>query len=127
MRRLLLLFLLVPSLAKPATAQEAFFGTWGSPAQCAGTSIVPGGTVAAAPIRIGPAWLTQRNTWCQLHWFDPVARADGIFITANASCGEDAARGYLLEMDLTHAAGPESLTLLWDRGVQNGPLWRCAD
>ncbi|MEM1420138.1 MAG: hypothetical protein AAF661_03225 [Pseudomonadota bacterium] len=120
LRASLLLFAI---LAPPASAdeRELFYGTWGTPAQCARAPIKPGGTVLAEPFEIGEEWLRHGQIWCRLRWFPVEPRASGFFTGANAQCGEDAVRGYFLGMVLEDG----DLTLRWDFPLSNGPLSRC--
>ncbi|MEM9286367.1 MAG: hypothetical protein AAGA39_10815 [Pseudomonadota bacterium] len=119
MRALVLLALLV----LPASAdQAAFYGTWGTKAQCARQPIKPGGTVLAEPVEISPEWLRQGTLWCRLDWFPLERREDGLFTGAFVHCGEDSLRSYVLGMVMTS----DTLTLRWDLLRRNGPLTRCS-
>ena len=115
--------LLIVLLAFPATAGErtVFYGTWGTAEQCARAPIKPGGTVLAQPFEIGAGWLKQGRIWCRLRWFPVQPREDGSFTGANAQCGEDAVRDYILRMELSG----DDLTLRWGLLRSNGPLRRC--
>ncbi|WP_421702624.1 hypothetical protein [Aliiroseovarius sp.] len=115
MRWLVFLFFAAPALANPLE------GRWGTAAQCAGLPIVAGGTRLAAPVEVGAEWLKQGEVWCRLTWFAAQPRADGLFRAARAQCGEDSVRGY----NLGFALEGETLTLLWDEALVNGPLSRC--
>ncbi|MEM8812626.1 MAG: hypothetical protein AAGF59_08415 [Pseudomonadota bacterium] len=117
------LFLLIAFLALPAAADDraVFYGTWGTPQQCARAPIKPGATVLAEPFEIGSEWLKQGRVWCRLNWGPIQPREDGFFSGADVQCGEDSVRQYFLRMDLTG----ETLTLRWDLLLSNGPLARC--
>lgn len=117
------LLIAVLAVAAPAVAgeREAFYGTWGTAAQCARAPLAPGGTVAAAPFEISSLWLRHGRLWCRLNWFPVARRSDGLFSGAFAQCGEDSVRGYLLGMRLVDG----DLTLRWGVPVSNGPLARC--
>ena len=120
---------LIALLAFPAAAADddderaVFYGAWGTAAQCARAPIKPGGTVLAEPFEIGSGWLRQGRIWCRLAWFPVQAREDGAFTGANAQCGEDAVRDYLLRLELSG----NDLTLRWGLHRSNGPLARCPD
>jgi hypothetical protein len=119
---LLFIFVTLPSLVL-AAERDAFYGTWGTPKQCARAPIKSGGTLLAKPYEISSGWLRQGDFWCRLDWGRPIEkRENGLFTAANAQCGEDSVRGYFLRMKLSD----EKLTLLWDFPVSNGPLNRCA-
>ena len=111
---------LICLIATPLTAQERapFLGVWGTPIQCAGDPIRDGGTMRAAPFEITTEWLRNGDTWCALRWF-PVKGAR--FASTRALCGEDSAMTYRLDM----LRQGESLTLIWDEALTNGPLDRC--
>lgn len=115
--------LLIAVLAMPATAADrtAFYGTWGTPTQCARAPLKPGGTVLAEPFLIGPQWLKHGRIWCRLTWFPIQPRHGGAFTGAQAQCGEDSVRGYTLRFNLSD----QDLTLRWDVFRANGPLKRC--
>ena len=117
---------LICLLAFPAQAadeREAFYGTWGTPKQCARETIKPGGTVLAEPFEISSDWLRQGQLWCSLNWYPIETREDGVFSGAFAQCGEDSVRDYALGMKLSG----DNLTLRWDFPLSNGPLARCSD
>ncbi|WP_029065838.1 hypothetical protein [Labrenzia sp. DG1229] len=120
MRYLLLLFAL---FATPASAGEhvAFLGTWGTKAQCARTPVQPGGTLLSEPFEIGRNWLRQGQLWCALKWGPVEARENGAFTAANAQCGEDSERSYLIGMQLTG----DELILRWNFPHKSGSLNRC--
>ncbi|MEL6980686.1 MAG: hypothetical protein AAGM38_18755 [Pseudomonadota bacterium] len=113
------------ALDERATLDEraAFYGSWGTPAQCAGAPIKPGGAVRAAPFEIGAEWLQHGPLWCRLTWFPIERRENGFFSGAHAQCGEDAVRSYFLGMVLAD----DELTLRWSFGFSNGPLKRCSN
>ncbi|MEM8648745.1 MAG: hypothetical protein AAGF86_20715 [Pseudomonadota bacterium] len=124
--------LLIALLAFPAAAlsaatavaadeREVFYGTWGTPKQCARAPIKPGGTVLAEPFEIDAEWLRQGRFWCRLSWYPIEQREDGFFTGARAQCGEDSVRGYSLGMVLSG----DKLTLRWDFPRSNGPLALC--
>ena len=117
--------IVIAFLSSPLHADErgAFFGTWGTPLQCDRAPIRPGGTMRAAPVRIGPEWLSQGTTWCRLRWFPIEQRDASLFTGAFAHCGEDAPRSYMLGMVLIG----EEMSLRWDLFTSNGPLKRCPD
>ncbi|MEM7506965.1 MAG: hypothetical protein AAF415_09460 [Pseudomonadota bacterium] len=114
---------LIALLASPVASEEreVFYGTWGTPEQCTGTPIKPGGTVRAEPFEINPEWLRHGEVWCRLSWFPVEPREDGFFTGAQAQCGEDAVRGYRLGMELSG----DELLLRWGFLLSNGPLQRC--
>ncbi len=114
---------LIALFAFPAVAdeREVFHGTWGTPKQCSREPIKPNGTVLAEPFEINAEWLKQGGLWCRLNWFPVEAREDGLFSGANAQCGEDSVRGYVLGMKLSD----DNLTLRWGFPFSNGPLQRC--
>ena len=116
---------LIVLLAFPADAADneraAFYGTWGTVKQCARAPIKPGGTVLAAPFEISQDWLKHGRVWCRLKWFPLQPREDGFFTGAEAQCGEDSVRDYVLRMDLSG----DGLTLRWDLFRSSGPLARC--
>lgn len=109
--------------ANPATADDttAFHGTWGTPAQCAGEPLKPGGTVMAAPFEIDDTFLRQGAIWCRLSWGVLADRPAGQTATAFAQCGEDNVRHYRVGFERKG----EALTLRWDFPLSNGPLQRC--
>ncbi|MEM7240345.1 MAG: hypothetical protein AAF501_21300 [Pseudomonadota bacterium] len=117
------LAVLIALLALPAAAGQRadLYGTWGTAKQCERAPIVPGGTALAEPFVITADWLKQGRLWCRLDWYPVEQRAAGIFTGADAHCGEDAVRGYILGMDLTD----DALTLRWNVLLSNGPLMRC--
>jgi hypothetical protein len=117
-----LLILLALSLPLSADPRAGLMGQWGTQAQCAGALLVPDGSVRASPFEIRQGWLQHGGLWCRLIWFPTQDRPDGLFASARALCGEDAVRGYRLDMALS--AG--TLTLIWDEALVNGPLVRCA-
>ncbi|WP_299472439.1 hypothetical protein [uncultured Roseibium sp.] len=115
--------ILIALLATPVHAGErdAFLGTWGTEAQCAGEPLKPGGTVLAAPYEIDRLWLKHGQLWCALRWGPVEATETGNFTVATAQCGEDAVRSYFLGM----RRSGEEMTLRWDVFNQVGPLKRC--
>lgn len=117
----LLVLLALPATAQTAPPAEAVLGVWGDAARCEGDLLIEGGTKRAAPFEIGPDWLRHGEVWCKLGWFPGSPRNDGIFVTAQALCGEDSVQPYRLDMDLS---GSE-LTLIWDEALINGPFGRC--
>ncbi|MBI1384760.1 MAG: hypothetical protein GC150_07615 [Rhizobiales bacterium] len=111
------------SIAATADAggdRERFHGAWGTAAQCARAPIKPGGTVLAEPFVVGSEWLRHGEIWCRLTWFPLERREEGWFTGAQAQCGEDAVRDYVLGMTLSG----EELTLRWNFPLV-GPLTRC--
>ncbi len=114
---------MIALFAFPAVAEEReiFYGTWGTPKQCAREPIKAGGTVLAEPFEISSDWLKQGQLWCRLNWFPIEVRKDGLFSGAQAQCGEDSVRDYLLGMRLSN----DKLTLRWGFPLSNGPLKRC--
>ena len=121
-RTLAAIFLTLAAQSAQADERAEFYGVWGTAKQCAGEPIKPGGTALAAPFEIGEEWLRQGQLWCQLSWFPIETRSASVFTGAYARCGEDAARAYLLGMDLRG----DKLTLRWNVFRSNGPLTRCA-
>lgn len=114
-----LIFLATPIAASDKYA--AFYGTWGTPTQCAKAPILEDGTQLAAPFEIGPEWLKHGQIYCSLTWGPVSDRDDGRFTIATAQCGEDAVRGYTLGLLLSG----ETLELTWDFFLRNGPLQQC--
>jgi len=101
---------------------DVFFGTWGTPEQCAGDPIKDGGTILATPFEIDRLFLKQGQLWCALKW-GPVEKSErGRFTVAQAICGEDAVRSYLLGLRLED----DQLSLRWEIGRSNAALERCA-
>ncbi len=121
MRYLLAAFLALAALSAEADDRTALYGTWGSPGQCAGDVLVPGGSKRAEPFEIRAGWLRQGDMWCLLSWFPVQPRDDGLFATARARCGEDSVQGYRVDMVLDS----DVLTLIWDEGLINDGLARC--
>lgn len=117
------LSVVVAAAAAAAAEHREFFGTWGTPKQCARQPIKPGGTVLAAPIEISRGWLKQGQLWCGLKWGPVANRADGVFTAAHAQCGEDSQRAYFLGLTLTG----DQLRLRWTLTHANGSLRRCPD
>lgn len=120
MRFLLPFALLVPP-ALAADRHAEFYGTWGTPAQCAKAPIIDGGTYRSAPFEIGPEWLKHGQLYCNLSWGPISERENGPFTIATAKCGEDAVRDYTLGLTISG----ETLDLTWDFFLRNGPLQRC--
>ncbi|MEM8790975.1 MAG: hypothetical protein AAGE80_05125 [Pseudomonadota bacterium] len=118
--RYFLIFLLL-SLPAAASERDAFYGTWGTEKQCTRAPVKPGVTVLAEPIEIGEEWLKQGQIWCRLSWFPIQTREGGVFTGAQAQCGEDSVRGYILGMELAE----DELMLRWNVQLVNGPLQRC--
>lgn len=116
-----ILFAFLTSFPVAASEREEFFGTWGTARQCSGEPIKPGGTVLAAPFEITYGWIKHRQLWCRLSWYPVEQRENGIFTAADAICGEDTPRSYLLRMDRSG----DQLTLRWSLTRSNGPLTRC--
>jgi hypothetical protein len=108
-----------------ARAETRFHGVWGTARQCAGDLVQPGGTLRAAPVQITEGWLKQGRTWCALSWFPAQPRAGGLFAGATALCGEDTQRRHTLGLAYGTAHGTETLTLVWNDSLVNGPLRRC--
>ena len=104
-----------------ATERDAFYGSWGTPEQCAREPLKAGGTVLAEPFAITHEWLKQGRLWCRLSWFPIEPRGDGFFTVAQAQCGEDSVRDYFLRFELSGG----KLTLRWGFLLSNGPLRRC--
>lgn len=111
---------LLPTIASGGTP-EPLLGIWGTAAQCSGALITPEGTFRASPFTISPSWLSQGGISCQLSWFPMQQRDNGLFVAANAICGEDSARTFRIDFLLDD----QNLTLFWDETLQNGPLHRC--
>lgn len=107
--------------AQTVATPTDLLGTWGTPAECAGRLIAEGGTVRAAPVEISDRWLKQGSTVCQLLWLGAFPREGELFATARATCGEDSARSYKLDLILKG----EDLHLFWNEEIANGPLHRC--
>lgn len=105
-----------------ADERDAFLGLWGTEKQCARAPIIDGGTRLAEPFEITALWLKQGDVFCGLTWGPVEQRDTGSFTIANARCGEDSVRDYLLGMRLVE----EKLTLRWEISLSNGPLQRCA-
>lgn len=80
-----------------------------------------GGTVMAEPFMINSGWLRHGQIWCRLDWGPLETRENDVVTGAQALCGEDAVRSYLLGLTLSD----ENLTLRWDFTLTNGPLKRC--
>ena len=110
-------------LALPAHADDraAFYGTWGTPQQCERVPLKEGGTVLAAPFEIDDTFLKQGTIWCRLAWGPVESRGTETVTSAQAQCGEDNVRHYMLGLELAD----EALTLRWDFPLSNGPLARC--
>ena len=123
MRVTLLLAVLISSFASDAMADKraALYGKWGTPQQCARAPIKAGGTVLAEPFEIGPTWLKQGQTWCDLNWGPVEVRKNGFFTAANALCGEDALRRYFLGVELHD----DTLRLRWGFPHLSQKLSRC--
>ena len=119
--RYALFFLFLSSAAYADDWRTAFYGTWGTPGQCAGELIKPGGSVAYEPFEIDEQWLRHGQLWCQLEWGPLERREDSLFTAATARCGEDSVSGYLLGMIQKDG----DLTLRWRPFWVNGPLQRC--
>ena len=115
----------IAGLAAPGLAANdappAIYGVWGDARQCARATILEVGTRRAAPVEIADGWLRHGTIWCRLTWLTAEQRADGLFASARALCGEDGALGYRLDAVL---AG-EELSLIWDEALVNGPMRRC--
>lgn len=120
--RFLILLLALPCQLRADERHAPFFGTWGTPAQCARDLITPGGSVNHAPFEIDTKWLRHGELWCQLQWGPVEDRNGALFTVANARCGEDTVSGYLLGM----TKSDDSLVLRWTLFWKNGPLRRCA-
>lgn len=101
--------------------REVFYGTWGTPKQCARKPHVKGGTVLAEPFVISRQWLKQGRLYCSLNWGPLQKREKGAFTAAHAQCGEDSIRGYFLGFEIVE----NNLTIAWDFPHKNGPLARC--
>lgn len=111
-------------LSFPANAEDwrtAFYGKWGTPAQCAGELIKPGGSVKFEPFEIDDQWIKHGQLWCQIEWGPLERRENELFTAVSAKCGEDAVYGYLLGMKQSE----ETLMLRWTLTWSNGPLQRC--
>jgi len=127
--RAALIMSLLPVLAS-ASPLGALVGTWGDARQCARDFIQEGGTVRAAPVVISAGWLRQGTIWCQLFWFPPQDRPDGLFATADALCGEDAVRNWRIGFSLTTGLDGDTggtLRILWGESLVSAPLSRCAE
>lgn len=111
---------LICLLGGPVLADDRapFLGVWGTAAQCAGEPILKGGSKRASPFEITPDWLRNGETWCALRWF-PV-QSDR-YASTRALCGEDSAISYRLDM----LRDGETLRLIWNEALVNGPLIRC--
>ncbi|MEL7137883.1 MAG: hypothetical protein AAFP67_02480 [Pseudomonadota bacterium] len=122
---LLITLLALPVVAAaPAGAdeREAFYGSWGTPKQCARAPIKEGGTVPAEPFEIGPLWLKHGRVWCRLRWYPIEQRENGAFTGAQAQCGEDSVRSYFIGMERSD----DSLRLRWDFELKTkDPLRLC--
>ena len=105
-----------------ADERAPLYDTWGTPKQCEHVLLKPGGTVTAHPFEIRPGWLRHGDLWCRLNWFPATPRADGMFVSSRALCGEDSAQGFRLDMVL----GADGLRLIWDERLVNGPMQRCS-
>ncbi len=116
---ILFFFLSVPAIADE---REVLYGTWGTEKQCARAPVVPGSLVQSEPFAINSQWLKRGVIWCKLTWLPIEKRGDGIFTGANALCGEDTVRNYLLNMTLSG----EELTIVWDFPNKYGPLKQCS-
>lgn len=117
------LFLALTLMATPAAADDrsAFYGSWGTTAQCTGAPIQAGGTVVAAPFEIDDAFLKHGNIWCRLNW-SPIERQDRALVTgALALCGEDSVQSYQLGLKLSDGV----LSLRWGHLHRNRGLGRC--
>lgn len=114
---------LVVALTSPVAADEraVLYDTWGTPQQCARSTILPHGTKTAEPFEIRPGWLRHGQLWCRLTWFPAQSRKDGLFVSTHARCGEDSVNGYRLDFALSG----DSLTLIWDQSLINKDLRRC--
>ena len=117
----LLFFAAGTATSNAADQREVFYGTWGTPKQCARAPIKSGGTALSEPFEISKRWLKKGQLYCILNWGAIDARENGFFTGAQATCGEDSVRGYFIGMDLSG----ENLTLRWDFPLSNGPLARC--
>ena len=115
------LFLLCLMTPLHAADRTALYGTWGTPAQCDRQPILDGGTKLAEPFEIHPGWLRHGALWCRLSWFPIQPRENGLFVGTSALCGEDSANSYRLDFALDR----QSLTLIWNNSLINGPLARC--
>ena len=121
MKFLALLAVLTASSAQSGDIRAPIYGLWGTDAQCQAALISPTGTRRAVPFELRPGWLRQGDMWCRLSWFPTTPRATGLFAPARALCGEDSARGYRLDIVLSD----ETIMLIWDESLTNGPLHRC--
>jgi len=115
--------LVLISVTHPAIAsdRELFYGKWGTEAQCSGALIAEKGTKRATPFEVRPDWLGYGDVWCRLNWVYLGSTPDGTFAVTKALCGEDSARDYQINFELS---GNE-LILVWDEEFKNGPLMRC--
>jgi len=121
MRYIFFITLFMISFSVAADERAALYGTWGTEKQCARAPVVPGSLVESEPFTINSQWLKRGVIWCKLAWFSIEKREDGFFTGANALCGEDIPRRYLLSMTLSN----EELTILWDFPNKHGPLKMC--
>ena len=116
------LLILLPTVAMAQKdSRAAFYGTWGTPAQCTREPVKPGGTVLSQPFEISSGWLKQGDFWCGLNWGPIARRSNGLFAGAHAQCGEDAQRSYFIGLELSDS----NLRIRWDFPFSNGPLARC--
>jgi len=119
------LFLIVTFiLSTPAIADDprsALYGTWGTEKQCTRAPVVPGSLVQSEPFEINSQWLRRGVIWCRLAWFPIEKRENGFFTGANALCGEDTLRSYLLSITLAE----DELSILWEFPNKYGPLKMC--
>jgi len=113
----------LPTIGLTQSVPEPLLGLWGTNAQCGGATVIDGGTYRATPFQITAGWLRHGSIWCRLQWFTPQIDGGGLYVAARAQCGEDAVNGY--GIGFRHQASPETLTLIWDESLINGPLHRC--
>lgn len=105
-----------------AVAQEpALLGTWGTQAQCTRQTILPGGSVRAAPYEISEGWLRHGTFWCRLSWFPAQERPRGVYASVVALCGEDAVRTHTLAFVLEGGI----LRMAWNESLLSPPMQRC--
>lgn len=121
MRIWFLIWLTLIPAALSADERAVLYGTWGDARQCAREPLLPGGTQRAAPFVLSEGWLRHGQTWCSLTWFPAQHRPGGIFVSTRALCGEDSARDFRLDI----LRRGDTLRLIWDEALVNGPLGRC--
>jgi len=120
LRVLFVLFCFAPQVC--AEDVQPLLGLWGTETQCEGSLITPKGTKRATPFDVRPDWLGNGDVWCRLNWWSVYPlESNSMTATAIAVCGEDIERDYKIRFNLDG----ETLTIIWDLELQNGPLMRC--